>query len=74
MTQLHAGGQSSNIIPATATFSIDARAQDNETMEALTAGFEKVVESVKTLYGADIDWETAAYVAAAEVDSSAKKF
>lgn len=73
MTQLHAGGQSSNIIPATATFSIDARAQDNETMEALTTGFKKVVESVETLYGADIDWETAAYVAAAEVDSSARE-
>lgn len=73
MTQLHAGGKSANIIPATATFSIDARAQDNETMETLTAGFERVVESVKTLYGANIDWKTAAHVAAAEVDDSARE-
>src|SRR5699024_12597596 len=49
LTKLQAGGESSNIIPGNATFSIDARAQKNETMETLTAAFEKVVRAVSTM-------------------------
>lgn len=73
MTQLGAGGTSANIIPATATFSIDVRAQSNETMDALTAGFEKTVEAVSTLYGARIEYSTDAHIAAAQVDDTAKE-
>src|SRR5699024_6797492 len=36
LAKLQAGGESSNIIPGNATFSIDSREQNNETMEALT--------------------------------------
>lgn len=73
MTRLHAGGASTNIIPANATFSIDARAQNNETMDALTQGFEKVVKAVQTLYGATIEYEVAAHIAAAQVDDAARE-
>src|SRR5690606_2530451 len=73
MTRLHAGGASTNIIPANATFSIDARAQNNETMDALTQGFEKVVKAVQTLYGATIEYEVAAHIAAAQVDDTARE-
>ncbi|WHX97969.1 M20 peptidase aminoacylase family protein [Neobacillus sp. DY30] len=72
MTQLQAGGTSTNIIPGTATFSIDARAQENETMEALTIGFEKVIEAVSLMYGAKIDYQVDAHIAAAQVNDTAK--
>ncbi|MEC1179001.1 amidohydrolase [Metasolibacillus meyeri] len=72
MTQLQAGGSSANIIPGSATFSIDARAQTNETMEALTDGFQKAVAAVSTLYGAQIETTCAAHIVAAQVHDDAK--
>lgn len=72
MTQLQAGGSSANIIPGSATFSIDARAQTNETMEALTNGFHKAVTAVETLYGARIETTCAAQIVAAQVHDEAK--
>jgi amidohydrolase len=72
MTRLQAGGTATNIIPGSASFSIDARAQNNETMEALTVGFEKVEAAVSTLYGATIDYQVDAHIAAAQVDDTAK--
>ncbi|WP_107839402.1 amidohydrolase [Metasolibacillus meyeri] len=72
MTQLQAGGSSANIIPGSATFSIDARAQTNETMEALTEGFQKAVAAVSTLYGAKIETTCAAHIVAAQVHDDAK--
>ncbi|WP_342472041.1 amidohydrolase [Metasolibacillus sp. FSL H7-0170] len=72
MTQLQAGGSSANIIPGTATFSIDARAQTNDTMEALTDGFNKAVTAISTLYGAKIETNCAAHIVAAQVNDEAK--
>ncbi|WP_042476341.1 amidohydrolase [Bacillus ndiopicus] len=72
MTQLQAGGSSANIIPGNATFSIDARAQTNETMEALTDGFNKAVAAVSTLYGAKIETTCVAHIVAAQVNDEAK--
>lgn len=73
MTQLKAGGAATNIIPGSATFSIDTRAQTNETMGVLTTGFEKVIESVSSFYGASIDYQVDAHIAAAQVDDVAKE-
>lgn len=72
MTRLHAGDKSSNIIPGHATFSIDVRAQTNETMERLTKGFEKAVESVSALYGAKITTNVEVHIACAQVHNEAK--
>lgn len=72
MTQLQAGGVSTNIIPGTATFSIDMRAQTNETMAAVTLGLEKAIAAVSTLYGATITTTIGAHIAAATVDEQAK--
>ena len=72
LTKLQAGGESSNIIPGNATFSIDARAQKNETMETLTAAFEKVVRAVSTMYDVTIDYTMEAHIVAAQVDETAK--
>lgn len=72
MTQLQAGGTSTNIIPGSATFSIDARAQTNETMNAITDGFETAVDAVQRLYGATITTNVDVHIAAANVDEEAK--
>lgn len=72
MTKLHAGGSSANVIPGFASFSIDIRAQSNETMERLTKGFEKAVEAISTLYDATITTSVDVHVAAAHVHEEAK--
>ncbi len=45
MTKLQAGGESSNIIPGKASFSLDLRAQTNEAMETLIAETERACEA-----------------------------
>jgi len=71
MTQVQAGGTATNIIPGSATFSIDTRSGNNETMETLTHGFRKVVKAVSTLYGVSIDYQVDAHIVAAHVEKSA---
>lgn len=72
MTQLQAGGASGNVIPGQATFQLDIRAQDNETMEALTAGLKRAINAVATLYGARITTNVKAEMVAAQTDTAAK--
>lgn len=72
MTQLQAGGSAANIIPGSATFSIDARAQTNATMDALTAGLKRAIAAVEALYGATITTTMDAHIAAAQVNEEAK--
>ncbi|AIE60198.1 M20 peptidase aminoacylase family protein [Bacillus methanolicus] len=71
MTKFHAGGDSGNIIPGKASFSIDLRAQTNKALEELTEKIEKVVKAISSLYGVEIRLETKATVAAAEVHEEA---
>lgn len=71
MTQFQAGGLSKNIIPGKATFSIDARAQTNEVMEALTTGIHRVEKTAETMYEAKIELKTEVHVAAASVNDEA---
>lgn len=71
MTQIQAGGTAVNIIPGTATFSLDCRAQQNETMDLLMAGLDKAIASVQALYGVTIDFHIGAAIVAAQVDAEA---
>ncbi|WP_285398307.1 M20 peptidase aminoacylase family protein [Lysinibacillus sp. fls2-241-R2A-57] len=71
MTQFNTGSTSTNIIPGKATFSIDARAQTNEAMQAITEGIERVKASVEAMYGAKITLQVDAYVVAALVNDEA---
>ncbi|MEK4425029.1 amidohydrolase [Solibacillus sp. FSL K6-1523] len=73
MTQIQSGGTSTNIIPGTATFSIDARAQTNETMDKLTTGFQNAVDAIALLYGASIKTTVSAHIVAAQVDKDAEE-
>ncbi|TWT05355.1 amidohydrolase [Planococcus sp. CPCC 101016] len=74
MTMFQAGGESANIIPGTAVFSIDVRAQTNEAMDVLFAHVSNAIESVAELAGVGITYETTAEIAAAEVDDTAVSF
>ncbi|MFD4929777.1 M20 peptidase aminoacylase family protein [Peribacillus butanolivorans] len=73
MTQFSAGGESSNIIPGKATFSLDLRAQDNEVMKDLTKRVEKVAEALAVANGVEINLESGANVAAAIVNNQAQE-
>lgn len=71
VTMFQAGGESANIIPGTAVFSMDIRAQTNEAMGELFEQVKKAVASVAGLSGVEIPLEVKAEIAAAEVDDTA---
>lgn len=73
MTNLQAGGLSTNIIPGKATFSVDIRAQKNKVMDQLVEQFEKVIKSVRTLYDVDIYYQFDSAIVAAQTDEVAKQ-
>ncbi|MEC5423173.1 M20 peptidase aminoacylase family protein [Virgibacillus sp. C22-A2] len=54
MTNIQAGGKSSNIIPGSATFSIDMRAQNNEMMTELVTKVKDIFEAMKNLYEVEL--------------------
>lgn len=66
VTKFIAGGESGNVIPGNASFSIDARAQKNDTMREIKAKVEKAVQATAQFYGADIRLTRAAELPAAE--------
>ncbi|WP_285767790.1 M20 peptidase aminoacylase family protein [Peribacillus sp. SI8-4] len=73
MTQFAAGGESSNIIPGKATFSLDLRAQDNETMKMLTKKVGKIAESLAIANDVGINLLPSSNVAAAIVNEQAQE-
>ncbi|GHI00663.1 M20 peptidase aminoacylase family protein [Neobacillus kokaensis] len=72
MTAFHAGGESSNIIPGRASFSLDLRAQSNEIMHQLSNQVEKIIECIASLYEAKINLQVGAEIAAAEISPDAQ--
>lgn len=71
MTMFQAGGESANIIPGNAVFSMDVRAQTNEVMQSLMDKIETIVKTAETLFDVQIRTEIKAEIAAAQVDSTA---
>ncbi|TQR18305.1 M20 peptidase aminoacylase family protein [Psychrobacillus soli] len=71
LTKFQAGGESANIIPGNAEFSIDVRAQSNCAMNELIAKVEHAISSVATLNNSTIDFQIETEIVAAEVDDSA---
>jgi amidohydrolase len=71
LTMFQAGGESINIIPGNAVFSIDVRSQTNQVMDQLMERVEKAIRSVAELGGVEINVEIVAEIAAAEVDNTA---
>jgi len=70
-TSFQAGGKSPNIIPGNATFSIDLRAQDNETMHAMTEQLKSMTQSLQHLHDNSIELEIGADIAAAVISEEA---
>ncbi|MGG4154963.1 M20 peptidase aminoacylase family protein [Peribacillus muralis] len=73
MTQFAAGGESANIIPGKATFSLDLRAQDNEVMKMLTKKVGKVAEALATANDVEMTLQPVSNVAAAVVNEQAQE-
>lgn len=71
MTSFHAGGESTNIIPGNATFSIDMRAQTNEAMEELLEKVERIANMLSNYHGVKIDLSISSSVAAAVINEEA---
>lgn len=71
VTMFQAGGESPNIIPGNGIFSIDLRAQTNETMDLLMKRVDEAIVSVAKLKNVQIPYELTAEIAAAEVDETA---
>jgi amidohydrolase len=72
MTRFLAGGDSGNVIPGNAKFSIDLRAQTNSVMDELIHAVDDIVRSVASLYGTEMNLVYESRVAAAEVNDQAK--
>ncbi|ASN04413.1 M20 peptidase aminoacylase family protein [Virgibacillus necropolis] len=73
-TKFLAGGESSNIIPGNASFSIDMRAQTNEMIEKLTTSVQEAVQSVSDYYHVPINLSIESMMASAIVDPQAQEF
>ncbi|PIC94675.1 amidohydrolase [Sporosarcina sp. P26b] len=71
MTMFQAGGESANIIPGNAVFSLDIRAQTNEVMEKLMSQVEKMISTVAEMFEVQINFEIKSEIAAAQVDGTA---
>lgn len=73
MTQMSAGGESTNVIPGSAHFHLDLRAQTNDTMELLFTKVEHILQHVATLYDVDLTYNVIDRVYAAEVHKEAQQ-
>ncbi|MGZ0051093.1 M20 peptidase aminoacylase family protein [Brevibacillus gelatini] len=73
MTQLSAGSKSSNIIPGSAQFHLDLRAQTNLVIDALFARVEHILQHVARLYEVDLSYDITERVYAAEVHEEARQ-
>ncbi|RKD24460.1 amidohydrolase [Ammoniphilus oxalaticus] len=73
VTRFIAGGESHNVIPGNAEFSLDLRAQTNQAMDQLLAEVDRIIQAITALYDTQIDLSYHARVPAAEVDEQARK-
>jgi amidohydrolase len=72
LTKIIAGGESLNIIPGTAEFAIDVRAQKNEVLEKLRDSVDNGLNGLSNFYGVEIHWEWNDYTPGAEVSAEAE--
>lgn len=73
MTKLQTENEASNVIPETAHFSIDARAQTNETMNELKLNTQEAIQQVMEKTGVNIIWSMDEFVPAATLHENAIK-
>ncbi|MGJ7912094.1 M20 peptidase aminoacylase family protein [Neobacillus sp. LXY-1] len=73
MTQVSAGGENKNIIPGSAQFHLDLRAQSNETMNHLVKKVDHIIQHVAYLYDVKIDYDYQEKVYAAVLNEEAQR-
>ncbi|MFK2826371.1 M20 peptidase aminoacylase family protein [Bacillus sp. B190/17] len=73
MTQVEAGGQSLNIIPGSAKFGIDARAQKNSVLLDMQKHIEEKIKGVSRLFNVSIEFDWLDYTPGAEVHAEAEE-
>lgn len=71
LTNMHAGGESLNIIPGTASFAIDVRAQSNEVLTRLQEKVSAGLTNIGTLFDVELSCKWSDYTPAAEVSKDA---
>lgn len=71
MTSFHAGGKSINIIPGSATFSIDMRAQTNDLIDQLEKKVQGIFAAISDLYDITINVDEISGVVAAKTNKDA---
>ena len=71
-TELRAGSGNLNVIPGSASFGIDLRAQTNEAMTRLREGVQRIARSLTERYGVEIELEEEDFVPAAIVGARAE--
>jgi amidohydrolase len=72
MTSFHAGSTNYNIIPGSATFSLDIRSQDNQALNEIKRKVECAIQSLEEFYQVKIDINWIDYTPAAEVSEEAE--
>lgn len=73
MTQVNSGGENKNVIPGSAQFHLDLRAQTNETMNELVRKVEHILQHIASLFEIKIDYEHQEKVYAAVVNKEAQQ-
>jgi amidohydrolase len=73
ITRIQGGGQSTNIIPDTAEFSYDLRAQTNEVLDQLVEELERRIRMACESLGATVEFRRGARVMAAQVSPDAQE-
>ncbi|MED3786938.1 M20 peptidase aminoacylase family protein [Peribacillus frigoritolerans] len=74
MTQFSAGGENANIIPGSAKFSLDLRAQTNEAMDELIEKVDDVLNKMSVFHNCQISFKHKERVYAASIDQEAERF
>ncbi|WP_160725731.1 amidohydrolase [Bacillus sp. USDA818B3_A] len=73
MTQLHTESDATNVIPETAQFALDVRAQSNEVMSVLQQRAKTAMEQAGDQTGAAFTWSMKEFVPAASKNEKAMK-
>lgn len=71
LTSFHAGDKSFNIIPGSASFSLDVRAQSNDAIKLLKEEIEQVVTLLSKRYRTEIKLQVETHIVAAELHEAA---
>lgn len=71
ITRFNSGGENANIIPGEASFSMDLRAQNNETMDLLVDKVHHILKQITSMHNVKLEITKTSGIPAAEVNHEA---